>query len=109
MLPTINFMTKSLVKKSNARISFANISLFSLIVSVFLFSSCTKEPGKIGLVIQPEESKLKVGFSDTSTILSIAITIPDRIFPRAYRTTKVKIMFAVFTPAAANNVHQKIY
>ena len=68
MLPTTNFMTKLLVKKSNPRIPIASFSIMSLIVSIILLGSCAKEPGKIGLVIQPEESKLQVGFSDTSTV-----------------------------------------
>jgi len=39
-----------------------------LVVILLLLSSCAKEPGKIGFVIQPEDSKLIVGFSDTTTI-----------------------------------------
>ncbi len=68
MLPTINFMMRSLVKNSKPIISFATISLFSLIVLSFFLSSCSKEPGKIGFAIQPEDSKLGVGFVDTATI-----------------------------------------
>jgi len=33
-----------------------------------LLSSCSKEPGQIGYIIQPDESKLNVAFSDTTTI-----------------------------------------
>ncbi len=50
----------------------AFIGLFSI---VFLLSQCAKAPGKIGAIIQPEDSKLNVGFSDTSTIY--AFSIPD--------------------------------
>lgn len=70
MLPTISFMTRLLEKKSKPGISTGFFSLLSLIVLVFLFSSCAKEPGKIGYIIQPEDSKLNVAFSDTATIYS---------------------------------------
>lgn len=68
MLPTINFMTRLSMKKNKPGISFGFFSLFSLIILSFLLSSCAKKPGQIGFIIQPEDSKLNVAFSDTATI-----------------------------------------
>jgi len=73
MLPTISFMTRLSEKNSRPRLSITIISLFSLFV--FLFSSCSKEPGQIGFIIQPDESKLKVAFSDTATIYAFSEAI----------------------------------
>jgi len=39
-----------------------------LVAVISLFSSCAKEPGKIGLIVQPEDSWLKVSYTDTSTV-----------------------------------------
>ncbi len=67
-LSIINFMTRFSVIKSSPINSIAAINLLFLVVFFVLFSSCSKEPGKIGLVIQPDESQLNVGFTDTTTI-----------------------------------------
>ena len=61
-------MTRLSVKRSNLGISSGVFSLLYLILFSILFSSCAKDPGKIGHIIQPEDSKLNVFFSDTSTI-----------------------------------------
>ncbi len=75
ILHTINFMTKLSMKKNNPIISFYSFNLLSLIVFSLLLSSCAKDPGKIGLIIQPEESKLNVKFSDTSAIYGYSVRI----------------------------------
>ncbi|MBC8320595.1 MAG: DUF4270 family protein [Bacteroidetes bacterium] len=61
-------MTKLSEKNSKSGISPVVLSLFFLIVFSFWLSSCSKEPGQIGYIIQPEDSKLNISFSDTSTI-----------------------------------------
>ena len=61
-------MTRLLEKKSKPVILPGVFSLLYLIVFFVLTSSCSKEPGKIGHIIQPEDSKLNVFFSDSSTI-----------------------------------------
>jgi len=68
MLPTTNFMMKLLVRKSSSLTSLAAISILSFVIFSFLASSCSKEPGKIGYIIQPNESKLSVGYTDTTTV-----------------------------------------
>ena len=64
----MNFMIRLLDR--NRKSIFNNLfnSLLSIIVFSILISSCAKDPGKIGYIIQPDESKLNVAFSDTSTI-----------------------------------------
>jgi len=49
-----------------------SLIIFSLI---FLLFSCSKPPGKIGAVIQPEQSKLEVYWSDSSSVF--AYSLPD--------------------------------
>ncbi len=61
-------MTRLLEKKSKPVIAPGIFSLLYLIVFSILFGSCSKEPGQIGHIIQPEDSKLKVFYSDSSTI-----------------------------------------
>lgn len=68
MLPTINSMIKLLEKKSNSIASSGIISLIFISLFSVFFGSCSKEPGQIGLTIQPEDSKLSVFYSDTSSI-----------------------------------------
>ena len=68
MLPTMNFMTRLLVKTSSKG-KFGSITrLVSLSLLILLLGSCAKDPGKIGYVIQPDDSKLNVAFSDSTTI-----------------------------------------
>ncbi|MFK5855494.1 MAG: DUF4270 family protein [Bacteroidota bacterium] len=68
-------MMKSSVKKNNSVISSIAISLISLVIFSFVFTSCSKDPGKIGYVIQPNDSKLNVGFTDTTSIYGYSIII----------------------------------
>lgn len=75
MLRTISFMIRLLVKSSKPIIPNAVFSLLSFIVFLFLISSCSKEAGQIGFVIQPEDSKLQVAFTDTTSIYSYSKTI----------------------------------
>lgn len=69
MLPTMNFMTKLLEKIRKQAFSIQILgNRLSVIVLLVLIVSCAKEPGQIGYIIQPEDSRLNVAFSDTSTI-----------------------------------------
>lgn len=68
MLRTINFMIRLSEKISKSIISSSCFSLLFFIVFSFLFNSCSKEAGQIGFIIQPEDSKLQVAFTDTSSI-----------------------------------------
>lgn len=48
-------------------------SLFRIIIpfiisSLFIISSCSKPAGEIGVGIQPEDSKLNLGYNDTATV-----------------------------------------
>jgi len=45
-----------------------------LVAVISLFSSCAKEPGKIGLIVQPQDSWLKVVYSDTTTVYAYTKT-----------------------------------
>ncbi len=73
MLPTISFMTRLSEKNSSSKFSITLITLFALFI--ILFNSCSKEPGQIGFIIQPDESKLNVAFSDTTTIYAFSEAI----------------------------------
>ncbi len=72
MLPTMSFMTR-LLEKSRTNGLNITLSLIALIIISAIFSSCAKDPGQIGYVIQPEDSKLNVAFSDTSTIYAYSV------------------------------------
>ncbi len=43
-----------------------------VLISIFILGSCAKDPGKIGYIIQPEDSKLNVAFSDTTSIYAFS-------------------------------------
>ncbi len=75
MLSTINFMIRLSNKNSKSIISYIVFSLHFLIIFSFLFVSCSKKAGQIGFVIQPEDSKLQVAFTDTSTIYGYSQTL----------------------------------
>jgi len=65
----MSFMTKLLGKirfggKNNSILFYFTITI-SLIL---LMASCSKPAGLIGVVVQPEDSKLKVGYTDTVTV-----------------------------------------
>ncbi len=65
-----------LLKTNTLRQALRPISALSgLILLLFLFSQCSKPAGKIGAIIQPEDSKLNVAYNDTSTVY--AFSIPD--------------------------------
>lgn len=67
MLPTMNFMIRLSEKNRNGLIK-RLVSLLPIIAITLLFASCAKDPGQIGYIIQPDDSRLNVRFSDTSTI-----------------------------------------
>ena len=76
MLRIMNFMTKLSVKNKLPGIK--NLPGLYYIASLFLiFSivSCSKPAGEIGAIIQPEDSKLDVSWTDTAMIY--AYSIPD--------------------------------
>lgn len=68
MLPTMNFMIKLLVKSNFTTTTIKRIGLFYLIIITLFFASCAKDPGRIGYVIQPDDSKLNVFYNDTTSI-----------------------------------------
>lgn len=66
-------MTKLLVNKQT-RCLLKGFKSFLLIVSLLLvFVSCEKEAGQIGYVIQPEDSRLDIGYSDTTTVYGYSV------------------------------------
>jgi|FLOH01.1.fsa_nt_gi hypothetical protein len=68
MLSTISFMIRLLERINKSLISRAGFGLFYFFVFSFLFISCSKKAGQIGFVIQPDDSKLQVAFTDTSAV-----------------------------------------
>lgn len=64
----MNFMTRLLLKKNSKGLTNSVTNLITLSVLILLMGSCAKDPGQIGYNIQPEDSRLNVAFSDTSTI-----------------------------------------
>lgn len=71
-------MIKSLMKHNPVNDIFR--LLFPLIVfSVLLIASCSKPAGNIGVNIQPEDSKLNLRYSDTTTVYAYSSRI-DSIF-----------------------------
>ncbi|MCB2207307.1 MAG: DUF4270 domain-containing protein [Bacteroidetes bacterium] len=69
-------MTKSLAKiKSLPQKSIKGWFFFTFIFLIFSFSSCYKPAGEIGAIIQPEDSKLQVFWTDTAFVY--AYSIPD--------------------------------
>lgn len=71
-ITTMNFMIRLL--KAN-KLLVKNWCFLLTLSFIFLITSCSKPPGKIGAVIQPEQSKLDVFYSDTSTVT--AYSLPD--------------------------------
>lgn len=68
MLPTMSSMIK-LSARINGSKNHPSLNIISIfILSVFLLGSCTKDPGQIGYIIQPDDSRLNVKFSDTTSI-----------------------------------------
>jgi len=70
-------MTRLLVRRKNSQLHFRIIILFTLLFSVFI-TSCIKSPEKIGAEIMPENSKIKVAWTDTSTVYAYS-TLVDSI------------------------------
>jgi len=70
----MSFMTKLLGKISRERKN-NFIPLYAAIAFsiILLIASCSKPAGLIGVVVQPDESKLKVGYSDTTSIYAYAV------------------------------------
>lgn len=46
------------------------IPMISLVLTILLLSACNKEPEEIGLDLQPESEELRVGFFDTTSIVT---------------------------------------
>lgn len=66
-------MTKLLVNKQTRSLT-RGFKSFLLILSLsLLFASCEKEAGQIGYIIQPEDSRLDIGYSDTSSVYGYSI------------------------------------
>lgn len=70
-----NSMTTSLAKIKSATISFYGLLFLISIFLILIISSCYKPAGEIGAVIQPENSLLKVSWTDTAMVY--AYSVPD--------------------------------
>ena len=70
-------MTRLLVRSKNNQLHFHIIILLTLLFSVFI-TSCIKSPEKIGAEIMPENSKIKVAWTDTTTVYAYS-TVVDSI------------------------------
>lgn len=68
-------MTTSLAKIKSATISFYGLLFLISIFLILIISSCYKPAGEIGAVIQPENSLLKVSWTDTAMVY--AYSVPD--------------------------------
>jgi len=69
--PTMSFMTKLLVSK---KLINAKITRFLAFTFIALFIiSCAKDPNKIGAKILPEDSKLEVARTDTTSVYAYTI------------------------------------
>lgn len=66
-------MTRSLVRSKFRLFHFLLIIVVSVLASVMV--SCVKSPKKIGAEIMPEDSKLQVYWSDTTTVYAYSETI----------------------------------
>ncbi len=71
MLPTMSSMTVLLERIKN-NLSGKQTSLFYLFILLFLVS-CSKEPGQIGYILQPEDSKLQVYYTDTTSLYAYSV------------------------------------
>jgi len=67
MLPTMSFMTR-LLEKSRYNVVRRILHSLPIAILIFIIGSCAKDPGQIGYIIQPEDSKLNVAFNDTSSV-----------------------------------------
>ncbi len=67
-LPIMSFMTR-LLERIRGKVNQNNPFKYLLsILIIFTVASCAKDPGQIGYVIQPEDSKLNVAFNDSTSI-----------------------------------------
>jgi len=66
-------MTKLSKDSQPGLVSVSMVGILLVAVSL-IFSSCAKEPGKIGLIVQPEDSWLKVVYTDTATVYAYSKT-----------------------------------
>jgi hypothetical protein len=74
LLDIINFMTKFLAIEKPNRLISKTLTYFSFLFLLLIsLNSCYKPAGKIGDEIQPEQSKLKVYYSDTTTVYAYSI------------------------------------
>ncbi len=74
MWHTISFMTALLAKNKtrfNHRFNPGYLILFVFVL--LLFSQCSKPTGQIGAIIQPEDSKLKLFYTDTSSVYAYSL------------------------------------
>ncbi len=70
MLPIMSFMIRLLEKSKRLIVTTHIFNLLTVLVFVITFGSCSKEPGQIGYIIQPDDSRLDVIYSDTTSIYS---------------------------------------
>lgn len=76
MWPIMNFMTRSLRKISAVPCRvYLPLLLILSITFLLLAGSCSKPAGTIGAIINPDQSRLRVAWSDTSTLY--AYSSPD--------------------------------
>lgn len=76
MWRTTNSMTTSLAKiKFLPKKSIKGLLFFTSLFLILSVSSCYKPAGEIGAIIQPEDSKLQVAWTDTAVIY--AYSVPD--------------------------------
>lgn len=96
-IPTIRFMTR-LLKAIKLLINHPYFYLFFFLV--FLFSSCSKPPGKIGAEIQPEQSQLEVFYLSTTEVS--AYSLPED----SIRTdeTAVNLLGSIMDPVFGSSV-----
>lgn len=96
-IPIMRFMTRLLraIKSPENHAYF--LILFAFII---LYSSCSKPPGKIGAVIQPEQSQLDVFYFETNEVF--AYSTPDT----ALRTDEISknILGSVMDPVFGSSV-----
>lgn len=76
MWRTTNSMTKSLAKiKFLLKKSIKGLLFLTTLFLIISVSSCYKPAGEIGAIIQPEDSKLQVEWTDTTVVY--AFSVPD--------------------------------
>ena len=99
LIPTMSFMTR-LLKAIKLLVKHPYFHLFFILV--FIFSSCSKPPGKIGGEIQPEQSKLDVDWSDTTTVY--AYSLPDDSIQTDESVMGTNLLGSVMDPVFGSTV-----